>query len=776
MPTETIYVGYLTTNEYQVNALPFPDFGEEKTKDYAKRWGQAIYSAWIRNVGGWNYENYSEADNLRAYGQGQQSVEKYKPYLTQFSDDETGDRELHANISYSIVSFWPVLRRAAINHLMDLDFEAICSSLNPQAASERERKIFEKSVMRKLQPLKQMRGMEPSGEYVPQSEEELEMWESLGGAKLVEEWAFELLCKKSFLDNDWEDDVKEQFLEDQWDLGIAVTKNYICWKTFTTKIRAVDPKDCIIPWSKRKNYKDLPYFGEIDYLTLQELYDEAGDELTPTQREALEMKYKNGAGVGNTRQHRFQNNQPNSGLNELESGRGALIPILRYQWNDYSFSKHKVERTNRKGEKIVQVQEYDPKRKSGPKRTYTKGWYPTVYEAVWVIEDEICFGFKPMNDITFDDERPQLSYTVHKTSNVSMTSAAIGPIDDMQLATLRLRMARATSKPDGYGFNVDALQALSMNSSGHAEHWTKWIGIARQTGDIPYRGSAHYGSKNASIGPPIMALPGGMGQYAVEQWDTFTKAAFTLQRISGVTEYMLAASFNPDAPVGHQEGQTDATANIMKTFSKSLRTVQGIIAGKLISHWKELIIYSPNEIKVNLGALGGMATKVLTLTKDMALKDIGCYMQARPTNEQKLRLVQSAHESARMRKEGGIGITMGDVFMIERFVFGEGNLKHAQFLLAHRENLEAQRQMQMNQMNQEQSQQVGLQIKDREAQIKELLEKEKTNRTQMEKELDTKGTLQEIDRQGQWKTKHIMQQGAVDRRTKKVENNGDTRS
>ena len=103
---------------------------------------------------------------------------------------------------------------------------------------------------------------------MPESLEELEMFQAAGGFKMGYAMAMEKLLKHTGDISNWDTNLKPKFIDDFIDFNIIFAKSYIDDTADKEKWRYVDPEDLVIQYSKYDDFRDAEYAGEFREMKL----------------------------------------------------------------------------------------------------------------------------------------------------------------------------------------------------------------------------------------------------------------------------------------------------------------------------------------------------------------------------------------------------------------------------------------------------------------------------------------------------------------------------
>ena len=113
-------------------------------------------------------------------------------------------------------------------------------------------------------------GIDRSGDYVPDSMEELNLYEGAGGFKLAKETEIEQGLDYTFYISDWKE-IKKKIIRDFCVINCAGTKDYTDQYTKKVRVRYVDPAVFIGQYSKHWDHQNMEYGGEVIQVLISDL-------------------------------------------------------------------------------------------------------------------------------------------------------------------------------------------------------------------------------------------------------------------------------------------------------------------------------------------------------------------------------------------------------------------------------------------------------------------------------------------------------------------------
>ena len=708
----------------------FPDSDidpNNKTENWHMRWAQALYQRHINDQSSIPYSSRAEIDLFRLYAIGNQPVEKYMDCLAP-KDKRTGARNGYMNISWDIVSIIPKFREIVLGMFEKMDYDVYADAIDEKAQNDKNRAKWRVWVIKELRKKllvipKQIESEQQMGlpGFSPDTIDELEMMAQLGAFKLSQEIAIEKLLKYSFYLSRWPE-IKRRVFEDLFDVGMAVTKDYIDPITGQAKTRYVDIKNFISNYSNDHTYRNIKVAGEIRGLSIADLRREAKDQITDDQYKDIESFYKGyqpGLDDSYFSGHYNFDKENNSSNYDVE--------VLDIEFFDFDIKKYE-KRKNPSGQEFIYEKDFDYNKSKTEKRTPAEIYKKTVRKVKWIVGTKIIYDWGYQNDIP----RPQkneanLSFHIYKHSDKSLLNRMIPFADAIQLAYLKINNAIAMAAPSGLIVEVNALKNVEIG--GKKMTPLELLRIYRQTGDIIYSATTHHSEFQAVGGAPVTQNPGGLGKDFQDMLLVIEKNIDLMRRAVGISPTMDQANINPELPVGTSKIQVGATNNVMHNLFVGYEHIKESTAKNLALRWQ--IISKYKQIDGVYTAVGKATLETIKIDRKTDFGQIGIRIEMRPSAEYKAEIKQLAMASFSAAKQGQPGISISDYMYITRLL-DYGNIKLAQVFLAWKEQKiqqqQQQQQMEMQQQQQEAAQQMAAQQQEAEVGIIQTKEQAITGR------------------------------------------------
>jgi len=251
-----------------LQALPseFTHPDTKKSKDYILKYAKAIHSQRTQTT--WN-EHLERIIINRKYAEGLQSISKYKNLM----GIEEGDTS-YLNIDWSVVPITAKFVDLRVGEMINEDNKISLTAIDPMSKSKKEEERNKYLANMELKPIsdliEQGTGISliPEGEYIPESEEELDIQMELN-IKQATEIGGELLINWELIENDWKK-LKKKLARDLVVLKKSAAKLYFDDNNMI-RIRYVDWANVIVPYSVKDDLSDIKYAAEVIKVPVHQL-------------------------------------------------------------------------------------------------------------------------------------------------------------------------------------------------------------------------------------------------------------------------------------------------------------------------------------------------------------------------------------------------------------------------------------------------------------------------------------------------------------------------
>lgn len=703
----------------------FPDHNiDPRQKD--KKWIlDYCRAAWHHNSAGGTstyLSNVYRMQYISDYAQGKQSVNNYKQQL---GVDQRND-ETFININYEPLPVLPKFIDIALSRLMKYDYNIIATPIDSKSRFEiddyfkkQRAKIKVKEKLAEVDP-KLAASLETSPDE-PKDEEELKIFrEYTYKTNLAKE--AEMATEAILNDNGFED-ARLQTFENALLFGIAGYKEEV-GADGRIYIREVNPKQMLIAPSQRKDYKDAEYIAELKYMTVSTLRRIAGDQFTEEQIEKIAKSYLNKFGNPD---HFPRSNIYSRSYDDFK------IQVMDIEFDSTNMMVYE-EGIDSKGNK--RYARADMQKASKPKKNgrFIKAPIGVVYRAKWIVGTEYIFDYGLMRNMkrrNSDLKSTSKSYHIRAYSKqggivTGKVESMISIVDQINLAWFRLQQAIAEARPDGFAFDLDALEDIPLGKAGQQLTPYQTFQLFLEKGVMPYRSRDLEGDKTHYV--PIREIRGGVGDQARQYYEIIFNGLNMIREMFGLSP--VSAGEAPERMLTSVAQISDqATSDALAPVARAEKLAFEDMLNGVVDRLRSIARTRPNSPYKYM--IGSESMDFFKLSPDLSMRSFAIRLETKPDIREKEMLIQYA------TKYMDQGLTdMADIAMIRN----TDNLKLAEQLLSYRikKRREEAQQMemqkaQMNSQGQAQAAQMAEQAKQQTLQLEYQL---KMQLARLEKEYD----------------------------------------
>jgi hypothetical protein len=662
--------------------------------------------SWYLDYGGyiWNFGNKSgltpyslrhSYSIYRSYAEAKQDPNQYKvkfpvdsvstdtdvSSVSEYNSGNTkkGKRKGILNISWEIVSVMPKYINILLGKFGTMDHVIGATAIDKLSGDEREDKKYSLFARKMLDPLfrgvYKTRGVTyiPPG-YLPDNAKEAELFASMGGSKLQQEQAMELMIQHSFDISNWDKIIKDKVFKDFITIGISgVTDKF---NTNSNKVEQewMDMANVIIPFSYIDNPKNIPWWGRIKLYTIAELRQKgfAEDKLAAMVQKNIDI---NGGIINTSSRGDYNNDNDNVNIQVLE---------MEIRSTDTFYD---VKHTNKFGKiRMYEEKEYGKIRNTDTKKTKVTR-VNNVYQCKWIIGTEDIFEYGLKNGQPRVGKDVEMSCHVVKLAVPSMVAMAKTHLDELQFDFLLLQNAKASARPNGIAINLDSISNMKMG--GKSMHPLDIMEIYRSTGDLLFKvtpmGLSGLGN---NLGKPMEELRGGIGQLAVDIMNDIQFRLKMIQEVTGINEIAAAGNPNPNQSVGGSELALMATDNALRPLYKGYITIKERTAKNTCLRVQLALLANQDSYEAYYPVLGKFNLAVLTIGQKAMEASFNIRIEAIPTEQEKKDL-KAYISQAMIRGENGMSVlSPSNVLLLNEMLSSNIPLKGIRVMIGFFENKE----------------------------------------------------------------------------------------
>lgn len=681
-------------SSYGKGNYPFPeDQIDPKTKGEAwgAKWCQAMYAQWRQGRTAVPFSAIDEIQSLRALADGRQNILQYQQILLDESEEGT-DMKGYMNINWDVFTVMPKFLRVVEGMMEQTDHQVVATAVDPSSTKDKESAkldmVYRMKFKEALQYIEKGIGVDRSNDYVPESMEELNLYDGAGGFKLAKEIEIEQGLDYTFYISAWKE-IKKKLIRDFCVINMAGTKDYVDQYTKKVKVRYVDPKVFVGQYSKHWDHKNMEYGGEIIQVPISDLRKNIPGIDENILRE-LATQYN---GVGGNASIDTLSYDGETGKGNYES---FLVDVMDAEWMSVD-NKYMTKRATKHGTTLLYEEEwgkvYDTDKKKTEKYDIKK-----VYKCKWIIGTNQTYEFGLQYDVPRPGKKEvELSYHLYKLPFRSLVSLSETHLHQMALAFYRLQNAIAMASPPGLAIEFTSLQNMTLG--GNKMDPLEILKIKKQTGDLIYKSTTHKGNLNTVGGRnPVQELSGGIGAQLVEFLKIFEFNTNAIRELTGINQIADASNPDPEMSVGGSQIAMAATNNALRPIYSAYLNIKERTARNISLRLQLLIKHSKEAYTGYMPVIGRIGVQVISVGADTVDANYYIKYEAKPTKERKEAILGAATAAMSPDKDGVIGIELSDFLLIERLLEG-GNLKYAEAYLNYKSKKNKERQLELQREN-----------------------------------------------------------------------------
>ena len=673
-----IYEDEALREKYLKKNIPgdFVDPEYKKTKEWCISFAEGIYAKFLNNQSYTSVEQMRRMEELRLYGAGAQPRGRYMDIL--IGDvNENPNREGYYNVNWDIFSPMPAFKRKVKGRMETQDHKISVTAIDPLSGTEREDQMwsawFDATYGKIADEIRQISGIKPmidEKKFVPESMEELEAFNSVGGFKLKHEIDMEKAVEYTEYVSDFKE-IKRKLFSDLFDIGCAAYMDFVNYDG-VVMYKYLDFSRLIADYDREFGFKKSRFWGYLQFYTISEVRAYRPDL---SEVELMSMARTFAQRIGNPMwTWDFQNvvdyRDPISNAYIYDNFRVAVL-ICEIQSVDTHF---KELRQTKYGTTIYAKSEFNKFVEKPNKKTVTTS-IPNIYYCEWIVGTNETLRHGQQHDIPRfgNKKQPRLSLHAFSIPGKSICESAMPILDQIQLTYLKYQNAMANAAPAGLEIEFTALNNINLGDGEMSP--IELIKMKRATGDIVYRATTHSGKYNAPAGPPIKQSAGGIGQFFDEIIRSFEIGFQFLSELTGIDRV---------SNVVGEGTATEAKLSVAAT-SDSLQVLYGAYITLKESGAKNACSRIQIQIKYGDGydvyypVLGRSSMEMFRISKESADRVYGLKLEAMPSSEFRNIMFQAANEALKPGKDGE-NISYADYLMIISMI-DKGMLKQAQMLL-----------------------------------------------------------------------------------------------
>jgi len=649
----------------------------KKTKEYFKANVWALYSEYYSGLSMIPYSKGADFAQLRLFAAGEQDENWYKMYLSEQDygtvsviDPLLGHVGTKGKPSGYMRVFWDIMSPAQkiVNSVVDrckaVGTDILADPIDQasreeiedakiDAWAEKENHDFKKQYFGAL-------GVDiEDPEYTPESRDELELYEALGGFKPTFARAMEKLIAHTEDVSGW-DVITDMIYRD------AVTCGVICvWDDYDPEDGKVkpdytDPAWAGIQYSIYPDCRDSEYafrFKTVPLSTLRQWFQGEDEEFF--RKMAITYSGWSGNPVWDADKYNKQGSFGGFAYDFFK------VCVMEARWIDNE-GKQDVITKNKYGKETVKEVDFDTETKETESKIQMFTMKRFCYQCKWVVGTDHIYDWGKKYNQTFPTPKDaELGVHYYIFPGKSMIKQLIPVFHNFQVLWIRYLNALAQAINSGYEVNADSISNIQTGGDkDNKNDQSLWIRRFVDTGIAFVSNITPMGTREP--GQAIRELRGGMGQMFADILLAFKFNLSLIESITGVNPLALGEQPAPNAPVGTSKLSLAAVSNILKYLVDGYLNVKKNMAGCVTRHIQVLLRYNSFSRKAYKSVLGDLDMETL-IASNRGSTEYAIRLQARPTDAEKQMIIQQLMEAQKNDRDGGSsGLTGLDAVILMR--------------------------------------------------------------------------------------------------------------
>lgn len=686
----------------------------KKSKDpkYSLEYSQWIYSRFMKEGSAIKSDMAERFVTNRKYAAGNQDTQQYKDWIFGNEKNETGipvssDRIVKGTDTYQsnlniedlgldnvnfddIFSPLPKYVENIIGIMRSNHHDIVIDAIDENSGTAKEEMKFGAYISSQMKALivrfNTVFNIPDTKEQpiLPASLQELELFDNIGAFKLPYEIAMEKAIAHTFDISELDDAMKDDIVAD------LVTDNYACVVTIqnpnTGKFEQIrkDVLEIVLEDSKQYNFGDSSWGGYIEYYTIAKLRAETGW----TEKEVSDLAEKYKGQFGN----------PQNFESDLDHGRYQYddyrVPVLCSFWRAFD-SEYYSERDTTNGP----IQKYEPYKRNGkqaPKernnRKLDKVTIRRLYNAKWVIDSDKVFNYGIVTNTPYNFGENDVEFPIRLVRGKGKSKIeSMKPIEDQIFLTfLKTQNSIAKAAPPGIAIEWGSMQNIAFGKKKLSPKDS--LRLYNLDGNIIYQLDApsipgQRGGHNP--GKPVEELRGGLGSAitdGIQAIEFLYRQLDVITGIDGITS--VTQQPNRDTGKAVTEMATAATSNTLKPIYNQFLYLKKSSAK--VTAWQIQALVSDYSVKdledcPYFRSLGRANLVAIMTAGNYPPVVYGFIIEARATDNEKQRILETATAALQSGKNGIPAITYSEYSFILRFLNSGKSIKYLELWMAKKE-------------------------------------------------------------------------------------------
>lgn len=659
--------------------VSFPSEFEESsvkgTKEYGLKYAKAIWNSYF-NSGGYTIER-RKIQELKRWAEGRQSVVDMKKLWGTADGDVS-----YANLDWSAPSIVAHFVDVLLGLFLNQQFKPQCKAVDNISLTKKDaeyRKLRAAHILKGADAEFIKAGIPP---IVPPNTkqfdtiEELDLYFELTFKQAVEV-AMELGIEVVMSNNDYEE-LRKDVLKNliiQKNAGIRVFYS----NQNTIRLKSLDPEFLILPYTQKPDHRDANYWGYVDFMSVGELKQQAGDQFTDNQYRQMAK----GAG-GQWANPIWQDNYWNAASYQYLN---FLIPVMEFEFLSLN-AEQLVFKETISGKRVFQKDmKYNPENAKANNHKVERNDIQQKYNGFYVVGTDFVYNygmsknmiFQRINN-TYAAETPlsAIIYTpdVYENTNKGLVERMLPHAKQCHLALLKMQQIQAEAAPKGIEIDLEGTTGIKIGAGDDAPDVgvMQLINLYKQKGTFLTRRINDDGT--AKNGKVIQELENGMSRDLERYMNSYNFHKNEMREMIAVNPAVDASTISNEAAVGIQKLQVNATINALRPLKSGYVNIMQRACNNVALMIQDSLRYGNGAKDIFINSLGNRTLEVLEAVKDIPLVDYAITIQYEQDEQER----QDFNETVQLCLQQGL-IEPSDVWVLKTIT----NTKVAYAFLKERE-------------------------------------------------------------------------------------------
>ena len=661
---------------------------DKDKKEYMLPWVEYLYSLFLKKKT-WMGADYDNISTMRAYMEGDQSVDIYRDFLygakktntaTNFDGDgydirdtnstDSADRIAWVNIDEKPLSIAPKIMTKLLEQAREVYYEMGVNAIDSMSAHTEEmeeaRLWFEKENHEYMNGQRALIGIgaqEP--DFMPINVNELELYKQSGGFKVPYAVAAEQLIKHTFEISDMDKEVKEKWLKDLAAIRYALCREYFDEEDQRIKVKYVDPEFGAIQFSRDFSFKDSEYGMEIEEWPISKVrrkFDLSHDE-------AASLAYANSNYLGNP----GFGNWGTYGFYDLESNTCGFdfykVRVFRCEWIDIDNEKYYKKQT---ANGITFNKSLGNKNPEGLDVFDRPIRY--VREATWIAGTQFMTDYGKMKFIPRPNaKKPRISYRGVRLGVPALIHQIKPLLNGLTMAWWKTQEAIGIAIANGIAVDVGALKNVSI---GKDKSWDvlQIMEYYRQRAVLLHKKSNPMNFGQGGGASPVTPLITNMERNILAQFDMMDKFMNMIESISGINLVSTGSSPEPRTGKFNMQVALQGTGQIISSVIRATTELQADVGVNVLSRIRGMVKAIPKIRDSYAGVIGEAQMKSMLLAEKSNV-EYGISIDARDNSSMRAFVEEVLAASMKATPGEGTLLDLPEVILVRDMMDQKQNMR-----------------------------------------------------------------------------------------------------